>query len=282
MAESLEELVTRALGVAVMHKRPVNGGDICEAWCVHLSDGRDVFVKEHHDAGTMFQVESFGLRWLAEASALRTPQVLHACERALVLEFIQSGPRAQSFDEDLGRGLARLHAHTPASFGLQRQGVIASVPQDNTVETDWPTFYGVRRLTPMLALCVQRGRLPTEVCRELDALLRVLPDRLGPPEPPARLHGDLWSGNVVVDDGGAPVLVDPAVYGGHREVDLAMMQLFGGFPSTTFAAYQECSPLAAEHEDRVELLQLYPVLVHVALFGGHYAEASRRIIRRYT
>lgn len=281
MADPLERIVARALGVAVTHKRPLAGGDICEAWCVHLSDGRDVFVKEHHDAGTMFEVESFGLRWLAEASALRTPQVLHACERALILEFIQAGPRAPSFDEDFGRGLARLHAHAPAGFGLQRRGVIASVPQDNTAEPDWATFYGARRLAPMLGLCVRRGRLAAEVLGGLDALLRVLPDRLGPPEPPARLHGDLWSGNVVVDERGAPVLVDPAVYGGHREVDLAMMRLFGGFPSATFAAYQELRPLAAGHEDRVELLQLYPVLVHVALFGGHYGDTARRIIRRY-
>lgn len=117
---------------------------------------------------------------------------------------------------------------------------------------------------------------------ELDALLRVLPEHLGPPEPPARLHGDLWSGNAMASTHGDPVIYDPAPYGGHREVDLAMMRLFGGFSPRTFAAYEEVAPLAAGHEERVELMQLYPLLVHVALFGGHYAASARSTMRRYT
>ncbi|MGH1347443.1 MAG: fructosamine kinase family protein [Nannocystales bacterium] len=281
MRESLDRHLTRVLGSNVTTRRRVSGGDTCDAWRVQLTDGRTVFAKEHTNAGSMFDIEAFGLQWLAQALALRVPEVVHTSSRALVLEFVESGTRSASFDETLGRGLAQLHALAPPSFGLARHGVLASLPQDNTPEPDWATFYGVRRLVPMLALCVERGHLPAEARGELDALLRVLPQRLGPPEPPARLHGDLWSGNVIVDARGAPVLVDPAVYGGHRETDLAMMRLFGGFSPATFAAYEEAAPLEPESRDRVELHQLYPVLVHAALFGGHYGGAARRTLTRY-
>lgn len=281
MPESLEQHLAEVLGSAVTGKHRVTGGDICDAWRITLDDGRCVFAKEHSAGGAMFDAEAFGLQWLAEANALRTPRVLHASPQALVLEFVETGPRGPSFDEALGRGLARLHAHQPPHFGLPREGVMASLPQDNSAEPNWAAFYGARRLSPMLALCVERGRLPAETHHELDALLRVLPDRIGPPEPPARLHGDLWSGNVMVDHRGEPVLVDPAVYGGHREVDLAMMRLFGGFSPATFAAYEELTPLAPGHHDRIELLQLYPVLVHAALFGGQYGATARLTIARY-
>lgn len=281
MLEPLERHLEEVLQTAVAAKHRMTGGDICDAWRVTLRDGRSVFAKEHPNAGPMFDAEAFGLGWLAEANALRTPTVLSASPRALVLEFIETGSRGDSFDETLGRNLAQMHAHAPPGFGLPHPGVIASLPQDNASEADWATFYGARRLAPMLALCVERGRLPAAAHSELDALLRVLPERLGPAEPPARLHGDLWSGNVMVDHRGAPVLVDPAAYGGHREVDLAMMHLFGGFSPATFAAYEEATPLAPGHQDRVRLLQLYPVLVHVALFGGHYGATARQTINDY-
>ncbi|MCR9160299.1 MAG: fructosamine kinase family protein [Nannocystaceae bacterium] len=281
MAEPLAEFIARALGAAVTRTRRVAGGDICDAWRVDLDDGRVVFAKEHGGGSAMFEAEARGLRWLAEAGALRTPAVLAVSPRALVLEYIEPGGRTARFDEAFGRGLAALHACTPASFGWDVPGVIASLPQDNTPEEDWATFLGQRRLAPLLERCVAHQRLPPEAAGELDALLRVLPDRLGPAEPPARLHGDLWSGNAMADHSGEPVIYDPAPYGGHREIDLAMMRLFGGFSPRTFAAYEEVTPLLPEHEDRIELMQLYPVLVHVALFGGHYASRARRTMRRY-
>lgn len=281
MVEPLAEHLCQVLGAGVTRQRRVAGGDICDAWRVELDDGRVVFAKEHRNAGPMFEAEARGLRWLAEAGALRTPTVLAVSSRALVLEYIEAGGRTAAFDEAFGRGLAELHGRTPASFGWDTPGVIASLPQDNTPEDDWASFFGERRLTPLVRRCVDDGRLPRDCIVELDALLRVLPARLGPAEPPARLHGDLWSGNAMATAHGEPVLYDPAPYGGHREVDLAMMRLFGGFSPRTFAAYEEVSPLAAGHEDRVELMQLYPVLVHVALFGGHYAASARRTLQRY-
>ena len=279
--ESLEAHVAGLLGAPTVGKRRVAGGDICDAWRVTLHSGRAVFAKEHRNGAAMFEAEAFGLRWLAEAGALRTPEVLAVSERALVLEYVEPGGRTPDFDQAFGRRLARLHAHAPASFGLGHAGVIGPLPQDNTPETSWAEFFATRRLQPLMRRCVERGRIAPEASAELDALLRVLPERLGPPEPPARLHGDLWSGNAMADGRGEPVIYDPAPYGGHREIDLAMMRLFGGFAPATFDAYDEAFPLAPDHEDRVELMQLYPVLVHVALFGGHYGATARRTLQRY-
>jgi fructosamine-3-kinase len=279
--EPLAVHLEQQLGAEVTHHRRIAGGDICDAWRVELNDGRTVFAKEHRNGEAMFEAEARGLRWLAEAGALRTPSVITVSARALVLEYIESGGRTPGFDESFGRGLAQLHQCTPSSFGWNVAGVIASLPQDNTPEDDWVTFFGQRRLAPLVRDCVARNRLPPEAGDELDALLRVLPERVGPPEPPARLHGDLWSGNAMPSIHGEPVIYDPAPYGGHREVDLAMMRLFGGFSPRTFDAYEEVTPLADGHEERVELMQLYPVLVHVALFGGHYAASARRTMRRY-
>ncbi len=281
MPESIEDHLTAVLGATVVAKRRVAGGDICEAWRVELADGRIVFAKQHADGAEMFEAEAFGLRWLAEADALRIPTVLATSARVLVLEYIEPGGRTAAFDAAFGRGLAALHGHAPAGFGHERAGVLASIPQDNTPEHDWATFYGQRRLAPLVQRCIEAGRLPAEARSELDALLVVLEQRVGPAEPPARLHGDLWSGNAMADSRGEPVVYDPAPYGGHREIDLAMMRLFGGFSPACFSAYAEATPLSPGHEERVELMQLYPVLVHVALFGGHYAATARRIMRRY-
>ncbi len=281
MVEPLAEHLGQLLGAGVTRQRRVAGGDICDAWRVELDDGRVVFAKEHRSPGPMFEAEARGLRWLAEARALRTPTVLAASSRALVLEYIDSGGRTAAFDEAFGRGLAQLHGCTPPSFGRDEPGVIASLPQDNTPEDDWASFFGQRRLAPLVRRCVDDAKLPPDCMDDLDALLRVLPERTGPPESPARLHGDLWSGNAMATSHGEPIIYDPAPYGGHREIDLAMMRLFGGFSPRTFAAYEEVSALAAGHEERVELMQLYPLLVHVALFGGHYAASARRTLKRY-
>ncbi len=133
----------------------------------------------------------------------------------------------------------------------------------------------------MARRAVDAGSLPASFLDRLERLAERLPALCGPPEPPARLHGDLWSGNAIIDARGGPAVVDPAVYGGHREMDLAMMRLFGGFGPRVFAAYEEAHPPAPGHQDRVALFQLYPVLVHVCLFGGGYARQAETILAGY-
>jgi fructosamine-3-kinase len=273
-------------GSPVAASSPVAGGDINRAERMTLADGRELFVKHRQGAPAgMYAAEAAGLAWLAEPAAVRTPAVVAVGDerppRFLALEWIPRGRPAPGHDEALGRGLAVLHRAGPEAFGLADDNFIGSLRQRNGLVESWPELYGERRLGPVARAAVDAGALPAAFLDGLERLRPRLPDLSGPPESPARLHGDLWGGNAMTDAGGAPVLIDPAVYGGHREVDLAMMRLFGGFGPDVFAAYAEAHPLASGHEDRVELYQLYPVLVHVVLFGGGYARSAQRILRRY-
>jgi len=252
----------------------VAGGDISEAWRLGLADGRTVFLKSCPGApSTMFPAEASGLNWLAEADAIWVPEVLAVGEGRvpwLALAWLDRTPPASDHDEALGTGLARLHAARPVSFGLDHDNFIGTLPQANGSLSTWAAFYGERRLRPQVDRAVRAGLLPGVLRRDLERLIERLPRLVGPPEPPARLHGDLWGGNAHTDHLGRPVLIDPAVYGGHREVDLAMMRLFGGFAPDVFAAYAAATPLAPGHEARVSLYQLYPLLVHLNLFGTGY------------
>ena len=233
----------------------VGGGDIDEAWRAER-DGQIVFVKRGGDR-QRYEAEAHGLDWL-RAGPLRVPRVLEASDQ-LVLEWLEL--RGRPDPAALGRGLAQLHRLGAPGFGLDRDNFIATLPQDNTPTADWPTFYVERRLRP---LC-------EGLDRELDDLLADR-DRFGPPELPARVHGDLWWGNV---GGPAPTIFDPAVYGGHREIDLAMLALFGPLPDALIGAYEEVYPLADGWRERLALHQLYPLAVHARLFGGGYAARVR-------
>jgi len=262
-----DELAT-AVGARVVAAEPVSGGDINEAFRVRLADERVVFVKTR---GTplpgMFVAEAAGLEWL-RAGPLRVPRVIAVTEALLALEWLELDHVVDN--AAFGRGLASLHRLGAPSFGLERGTYLATIPQDNTPEPDVATHWIERRLRP---LCT-RARL--DVDRQLDALARQ-PERFGPPEPPSRLHGDLWWGNVGSSDG-VPVVFDPAVYGGHREVDLAMLSLFGGLPQGFVVAYEEVWPLAAGWHARIPLWQLYPLAAHAVLFGGGYKVRVQRLL----
>jgi fructosamine-3-kinase len=294
----------------------VGGGDINEAFHVVLADGAEAFVKTRADAAPgEYTAEAAGLQWLARPGAVRTPRVLEVDERYLALEWIAPSPSGgmdAAGAEELGRGLAATHAAGVACFGLDAgsravgalgeapgaagrgaagaDGVAAgaatpacfgSLSLSNDPTPDWPSFYAERRLRPLLAIARERGALQASAISAVETVCERLPRLVGPPEPPARLHGDLWSGNVMVDASGRPWLIDPSVYGGHREVDLAMLRLFGAPSQRVFDAYEEVSPLAEGWRERVELYQLLPLLVHALLFGGSYADAVEHAARRY-
>ncbi len=284
----LSAALEAALGSRVARATPVAGGDVNEAYSVTLASGLRLFVKTRRGAApALFPAEARGLDWLRAAGVVRLPRVLGVSGETaeappfLALEWLEAAPPHPGFEEALGHALAALHRHGAPTFGLDHQNYIGPLPQDNRPCATWEEFLRERRLRPQIDRAAQGGRLPEGLRRALDRLLSALAARLGPEEPPARLHGDLWFGNLHRDASGAPVRVDPAAYGGHREMDLAMMRLFGGFSSRVFAAYEEAFPLAPGHAERVDLLQLYPLLVHLNLFGASYLGAVDRITRRY-
>ena len=216
-------------------------------------------------------LEAAGLRWLAEAGA-RVPAVLDESPGLLVLERIPDGRLDAAGEEELGRMLATMHAAGAARFGtLPAPGrfFVGRCELDSPEADDWNDYYLQHRCLPL----ARRVGLEREV-----AAVRVD----APAEPPARLHGDLWSGNVLGDDRGRPWLIDPAAYGGHREMDFAMLDLFGRVPARTRAAYQEISPLADGWAERLGLWQLFPLLVHAVLFGGGYLAQAREVARRHS
>ncbi len=286
MEAQLKAALASALGSGVASARGIAGGDINRAYQVALVDGRRLFVKANGRAPQgMFAAEARGLGWLAEAGALRIPQVVAVAapgdpQQFLVLELVATGAPARDFDERLGRGLAALHRRGAPRFGLDHDNFIGWLPQANGAADSWPEFYRARRLEAQLRRAADGGRASSRMRQGFERLFRLLDQLCGPAEPPARLHGDLWGGNLLCDDRGGPCLIDPAVYGGHREVDLAMMRLFGGFGARVFDAYDEGWPLAAGHPERVSLYQLYPLMVHVNLFGGGYVGSVEAALER--
>jgi fructosamine-3-kinase len=258
------------LGVPVRGRVPLGGG----AARATLADGRTVLVKDGEPAAVA--AEAAGLRWLGAAGGPPVPAVLDAADGRLVTEFVDPGTPHLDAARELGRALARMHAAGAPAFGAPppdgpSDARIGAAPMRNAPAPSWPEWYAADRLTPYLRTARDAGALTPDAAREVEAVAGRIADLAGPAEPAARLHGDLWSGNVLWSPAGA-VLIDPAAHGGHRETDLAMLALFGcPHLDAVLAAYDEVAPLAAGWRDRVPLHQLFPLLVHVVLFGGGYA-----------
>ena len=264
----------------------VGGGDINDAFHVRLADGSEAFVKTRsHAVPGEYETEAAGLEWLAQARTLRTPRVLALDAGYLALEWVARGHLSDAGVEELGRGLAGLHAAGAPRFGAAGEGAgnprFGSLALSNDPTEDWPGFYAQRRLLPLARIAAERRALSPAGVAAVESVCERLPELCGPPEPPARLHGDLWSGNVMAAEDGRPWLIDPSAYGGHREVDLAMLRLFGAPSERVFDSYQEVAPLADGASDRVGLYQLLPLLVHALLFGGSYISSAEQMALRY-
>ena len=288
-APRVAQRAERLLGSAVVATAEVAGGDTCRATKLRLSDGTTALMKTAPRVPDgFFAAEAAGLRWLAAApeGAAPVPEVLAVDEECLVVRWVEPARPSPEAAIAFGRALAHTHLAGADGFGAERDGFIGRLPLPQRPAGSWAEFYAVRRVLPYLKLARDRGAIEEEQARAIESVVGRLP-RLVPDEPPARLHGDLWNGNVVWGAGspGEPAqgwLVDPAAYGGHREVDLAMLALFGlpHLPQV-LEAYESVHPLADGWQDRVALHQLFPLLVHAALFGGGYGPRAADLARRY-
>ncbi|MET3962144.1 fructosamine-3-kinase [Marmoricola sp. OAE513] len=280
VAERAEQL----LGAAVVSTSPVAGGDTCTSTRLRLSDGRSALMKTRaHAPVGFFESEARSLEWLAEAGAAPVAEVLGVQEDCLILGWIEPTRPSPEAATEFGRALAALHSSVVAEFGAEADGFIGVLPLPNKPAPTWPEFFAVRRILPYLRLCTDRGQISPEDAKAVDGVVRRIVDLAGPSEEPVRLHGDLWSGNLVWNVERHAVLIDPCAYGGHRETDLAMLALFG-MPqqARVLAAYEEANPLADGWQERQPLHQLFPLLVHAALFGGRYGglagDAARKLL----
>jgi fructosamine-3-kinase len=281
----LREHVEQALGIDVVAASRVHGGDVAASFAVELADGRRVFAKTHPTAPPgFFTTEAAGLSWLREPDVVLVPEVLAVSDDPpfLVLEWIEEGRPVDTTEAELGRALAGLHRAGAATFGRSDRRCTGSRGLPNEPCDDWATFYATQRIGPLARMARDANALPERAITELGSLDA---DRLreigGPPEPPARLHGDLWAGNRLVDTSGRSWLIDPASHGGHREFDLAMMRLFGGFGDGCYREYSNASRLADGWEQRIALHQIAPLVVHAIKFGGGYPAAAADAIARY-
>ncbi|CAN5590427.1 fructosamine kinase family protein [soil metagenome] len=292
----LVDWVAAELGSEVVRHGRLGGGDVAESYRLELADGRQVFAKTHRDPPPgFFTTEAWGLAWLreAEAGAAAVPEVLAVSDGpasggtdgspgdeppALVLEWIEEGRSSGTTEADLGRSLAELHRAGAPCFGREDRRTTGSRALPNDPCDTWVEFFATRRLLPLARLAHDGGALPESTVADLESVAGRLDALGGAVEPPARLHGDLWAGNRLVDRNAQNWLIDPAAHGGHREFDLAMMRLFGGFGSDCFSAYHDTFPLAPDWEERVPLHQLAPLTVHAIKFGGGYVGATRRAL----
>ncbi|HWJ63483.1 MAG TPA: fructosamine kinase family protein [Acidimicrobiales bacterium] len=286
---SLDEAVAAALGEPVERSVRLSGGDTASAFRIELASGRRVFAKTHASPPPgFFTREAADLAWLAGPGVVSVPEVLAASDGGdgepphLVLSWVDEGRAVAGTEEAFGRSLAQLHAAEPDGFGRADRRTTGSRGLPNEPCPTWAEFYATQRLAPLARIARDEQALAPAV---VDALERLDADRLvavgGPLEPPARLHGDLWAGNRLVDRAGESWLIDPAAHGGHREFDLAMMRLFGGFGAGCFAAYHEVWPLAEGWRDRIALHQVAPLVVHAIKFGGSYRSAAADAISAY-
>jgi len=284
---AIEEFLTDKFGkpVRISSAIVVGGGSINSAYGLETNVGK-FFVKLNSASRYpgMFEKEALGLKILLEAEEIPVPETVgfgeNQAEAFLVLKFVETGTPTTGFWRNFGHALARMHGHTADSFGLDHDNYIGSLSQSNFSHDTWPEFFVEERLKPQIRLALDGRLLSKSDSIAFGNFFNRLPE-IFPEELPALLHGDLWSGNFMTNEAGEAVLVDPAVYFGHREMDLGMSKLFGGFHKQFYDAYNELFPLEPGWEKRLDYCNLYPLLVHVNLFGGSYVYSVKQIIKPF-
>lgn len=282
----LEKALARKTGLetTITSSQAIGGGSINQT--VKITYGAANFFVKWNRSDVypgMFDFEKVGLELIGKESSIRVPEIIESGNDAsisyLLMEYIPATSPTHSFWESFGIQLAEMHQKTAALFGLNHSNYIGSLPQKNTLSESWDDFYLQQRLLPLISTAQQKKLLSSAILHSFDRLT----DRIKtifPIEKPSLLHGDLWSGNFLCSGDKQPVLIDPAVYYGHREMDIAMTQLFGGFHPIFYEAYNHRFPLEKGWQERVDVCNLYPVLVHVILFGDSYVFQLENMLRR--
>ncbi|GAA3577013.1 fructosamine kinase family protein [Snuella lapsa] len=285
MDSKFKEWLSHIINQQILSIKPISGGDISHTYKVETSaNAHFLKVNMATNAAHMFQSEAYALNLISSTNTIKTPKVL-ACDTFngtsfLLLEYIENKSASPKDFENLGLQLAALHKHTAANFGLEQDNAIGSLHQSNTRHQSWIHFYTCERLLPQLKLAKQHHLLSESECpsqETIQASLQLLFSEIKP----VLLHGDLWSGNYIIATDGSPYLIDPAAYYGHNEVDIAMSKLFGGFAPTFYDTYFQVHKLDANTQSRIDIYQLYYLLVHLNLFGTSYYHSVIKILKKY-
>lgn len=287
LRDEIKSEVGSRLGIKIIKTENLSGGCISNAYKVISESGDNFFLKVNDSVPSgMFKTEADGLSELGKANTIKVPEVKIYSDNFIVTEFIQPGKKSTAFFQNFGRNFALLHKYKGVTFGFYEDNYIGSNPQKNLTEgnegTNWTAFYLNKRLLFQLSLCEQNGYTTAELrkyFRKLeDKIEDILKDSI---EEPALLHGDLWSGNYMINRDGEACIIDPAVYYGHREADLAMTKLFGGYPEEFYKSYNEIYPLEDGWDYRENIYKLYHVLNHLNLFGTGYYPQSISLLKFY-
>lgn len=285
--EEIKKLLGKYLGqnVTTVSAQPVGGGSINQCYKLTFSNSHTLFCKVNSRVQypDLFIKEQAGLQLLHRTSTIATPKVIACTEnethQVLLLEWIESSQKTKPFFQNFGKALAHLHGQTQDSFGLDYNNYMGSVPQQNNYSQNWPSFFIEQRLKPLVQQSSQQQLLSAKEYGLFEKLYSRLP-QLFEPEKPSLLHGDLWSGNYMCGPAQTPYLIDPAVYYGHRSADLAMTTLFGGFDKAFYEAYHYYNPLPHNYQTQWQVCNLYPLLIHLLLFGKSYLSSIRQTLVR--
>jgi len=286
MNAKIKSKVEDFLGEKIKSANSVSGGCIADSRILRSESGNQYFLKTYSGSPGMFLKEGNSLKELAKPACIRVPKVILADENFLLIEHIQQGGRGNNFFKDFGEAFANMHKHTAENFGFFEDNYIGSNPQYNIAEgnekNDWPEFYFQKRILAQFKMAERNGYATDELRKGVNLLEGKIHEILsGSEETPTLLHGDLWSGNFMCDSNGKAVLIDPAVYYGHREADLAMTKMFGGFSYDFYTSYQQTYPLPEGWEYREKIYLLYHYLNHLNLFGTSYYGTSASYLWYY-
>ena len=288
MNPDLKARLEKIISEPIKSTSSVSGGCIADSRKLQLESGKLYFLKQLSGSSLgAFDAEERGLEELRKSGAVNVPEIVCKGPDFLLLQWIEAGySRSSSSMEMLGRQFAELHRYRGKKFGLSEDILLGDSPQSNMPSKEgrlnWAKFYVENRLEFQTSLAVKNGYATPEMRNLMDNLIKKVPDLIsGTEEEPSLLHGDLWNGNYLIDESGIPWLIDPAVYYGHREADLAMTSLFGGFSNTFYSAYKSAYPISPGYAEREPLYQLYHLLNHLNLFGTGYYGQVISILKRY-